>query len=187
MRTIEDLRKLAELNFCERCFQEYKAFIEPTIQSTIQSLLLVPLADWVQTESEITQIVMKHKGVFKGTAIVLTLGKDENASASMVDVASFKRIKRWTFKQKIDYLRSNGILQEFSYQLLDKARETRNRFHDLIAFSEQDYDLFHLAFIVTYQIWTATMLEQNEISIRLKSDAEENAKQWLQKINEKKV
>lgn len=60
MRTIKDLRKLAELNFCDRCFQEYKALIEPTIEGW----LLVPLADWRQIDSEITQMVMKNEKVF---------------------------------------------------------------------------------------------------------------------------
>jgi hypothetical protein len=180
VETIEHLRKLAELNLCDRCFQVYKAFIEPTIQSTIQSLLSVPLADWTQTESQITQIVMKNKGIFKGNVIVISLGKEENESADMVDVKAFKKIKRLPFKTKIDYLHATGVLQDSSYELLDKARETRNRLHDLIAFSEQDYALFHLAYIITNQIWTATVTDQKDISIWLKTNAEKNAKQWLE-------
>jgi hypothetical protein len=52
----------------------------------------------------------------------------------------------------------------------------------LIAFTEQDYELFHLALIITNQIWNATMFEQKDISIRLKTDAEKYAKQWLEKL-----
>ena len=182
METVEHLRKMVELNFCNGCFEKYKAFIEPTIQSTIQSLLSRPLADWIETESEITQIVMKNKGIFKGNVIVTSLGNDESKSADMVDVKAFKQIKKWTFKNKIDYLHSEGILQNYSYELLDKARDTRNHLHDLIAFSEQDYTLFRLAFIVTNQIWIATVADQKEISIGLKTNSEKNAKQWLEEL-----
>lgn len=180
METVEHLRKLVELNFCGTCFEKYKEFIEPTIQSTIQALVSRPLSDWIETESEITQMVMKNKGVFKSTAIVISLGKDESKFADMVDVKAFKAIKKWHFVEKIKYLHRTGVLQDSSYKLLDKARETRNRLHDLIAFTEQDYELFHLALMVTNQIWTAIMFEQKDISIRLKTDAEKYAKQWLE-------
>lgn len=90
----------------------------------------------------------------------------------MVDVKAFIKIKKWRFIDKIKYLHKNGILQDSSYQLLDKARETRNRLHDLFGFSEQDYALFRVAYVITNQLWNATMIEQKDISIWLKSDAE---------------
>lgn len=186
METVEHLRKMVELNFCDKCFQKYKEFIEPTIQSTIQALLLRPLNDWIETESEITQIVMKNKGVFKGTAIVLFLGKNENKFADMVDVKAFKEIKKWNFKRKIDYLHASDVLQDSSYELLNKARETRNRLHDLIVFTEEDYALFHLAFIITHQIWNATVIDKKDISNWLKTDAEKYAKQWLESQDKRK-
>ena len=105
---------------------------------------------------------MKNKGVFKGDIIVISLGKEDNEAAKMVDIKAFKEIKRWTFKRKIDYLHNTGILQDSSYTLLNKARETRNRLHDLIAFTEEDYTLFRLAYIITNQIWHATMFEQQK-------------------------
>jgi hypothetical protein len=181
VETVKHLRKIAELNLCDSCFEKYKAFIEPTIQSTLQNLLSRPLADWIETESEITQIVMKNKGVFKGTAIVISLGMDESKSADMVDIKAFKAIKKWKFIEKIKYLHATGVLQDSSYELLDKARETRNRLHDLIAFTEDDYELFHVAFIVTNQIWNATIIDQKDISIQLKINAEKYAKQWLER------
>lgn len=159
----------------------YEQLLEPNIQSAILALRSVPLADWIQTELEITQIIMKNKGVFKGDIIVISLGKNENEAANLVDVKAFNEIKKWTFKRKIDYLHSTGVLQDSSYELLNKARETRNRLHDLIAFSEEDYALFRLTYIITNQIWHATMIErQKDISIRLKTDAEKYAKQWLE-------
>jgi len=130
----------------------YKQLLEPNIQSAILSLRSVPLADWIQTELEITQIIMKNKGIFKGDIIVISLGKNEDENANLVDVKAFKEIKKWGFKRKIDYLHNTGVLQDSSYELLNKARETRNRFHDLIAFTEEDYILFRLTYIITNQI-----------------------------------
>jgi len=183
VETVDFIRKLVEQNFCDKCSQKYKEFIEPSIQLRIQSLLMVPLADWVQTESDITQIVMKHKGVFKGTAIFISLGKDVDKFSNMVDIEAFKKIKQgWSFKKKIDYLHSNGILQENTYQLLDNAREIRNKIHEMFGFSEPDYVLFHLAHVVSYLIWTA-ICEQNTYSDSFRANAEQLAKQWLEKNN----
>lgn len=180
VETIEYLRKMAELNLCNRCFQVYKECLEPKIQSTIQSLLLRPLGDWTETESEINQMIMKDKGIFKSSSIVYSLGNDYNANATMVDVEAFNEITHWKLNKKINYLRHNGILQDSSYQLLEKARKTRNRIHDPIGFSKQDYDLFHAAFIITHQIWIATIIDQKDTSIWFKTDAEKYAKQWLE-------
>ena len=182
METVKHIRKLAELNLCNRCFQVYKQLLEPNIQSAILSLRSVPLADWIQTELEITQIIMKNKGIFKGDIIVISLGKNEDEATDIVDVKAFKEIKKWAFKRKIDYLHNTGVLQNSSYELLNKARKTRNRLHDLIAFTEQDYILFRLTYIITNQIWNATIVNQKDISVWLKTDAEEKAKQWLEKL-----
>lgn len=172
---------MVELNFCNVCFEKYKEMIEPNIQATILSLQMRPLTDWIEVESEITQIVMKQEGVFKGNIVVITLGKDEKTNTSMVDVEAFKKIKRWKIVNKINYLHKRGIIQDNTFQLLNKARETRNRLHDLICFSEEDYTLFHAALIVTNLIWSSTMFDQGEIGVQLKNNAEQLAKQWLEK------
>jgi hypothetical protein len=171
MKTIEDLRKMAKLNLCESCFQKYKMLIEPTIRDW----LLKPLSDWREVESQITQIVMKTKGVFKGKIVFIHLDEDSNDEYSdEVDVKAFHKIKKWSFKRKIDFLHENGILQDSSYKLLDKAREVRNRIHDEFAqFSEQDRTLFYIANIVIFQIWYATMYDLGEdMATNLKSNAE---------------
>ena len=83
-----------------------------------------------QAESQITQIVMKTKGVFKGNTWVLSFNKsEEEKAADYIDVKAFRKIEKMGFKDKIDYLHKNGILQDSSYRLLDKAREARNKIH----------------------------------------------------------
>ncbi len=61
MNTIEDLGNVAELNLCKSCFQKYKMIIEPTIRDWLSK----PLEDWRDIESDINEMVMITKGVFK--------------------------------------------------------------------------------------------------------------------------
>jgi hypothetical protein len=180
MKTIEDLRRFAELNLCKDCFYKYKALIEPTIENWLSK----PLSDWRQTESYVTQVVMKTRGVFKGKKIPISFDKgEEEKIANEVDVKAFREIEMWRFRQKIDYLYKNRILGDFSYRLLNKARKVRNRIHDepiITEFSQQDYTLFNMASIVASQLWNATMIDWGkDISINLKSNAEKVAEQWL--------
>ena len=182
MKTIEDLTQIAKLNLCESCFQKYKMLIEPTMRDWLSK----PLDDWRKVESQVTQMVMKTKEVFKSDTIFISLDEGSNNKYSdEVDVNAFQKIKKMSFKQKINYLHQKGILQDSSYKFLDEAREVRNRIHDEFAhFSEQDLNLFYIASVVTSQIWIATMSEMREdISTTLKSNAEKVAKQNLSKIN----
>ncbi len=156
------------------------------IEGTIKNWLSQPISDWRQAESYVTQMVMKTKGVFKGKTIIISLDEgDEEKCADEVDVKAFREIKKWTFKWKIDFLYKNGILQDSSYKLLDKAREIRNTIHDEFAeLSEQDYTLFYIANAITSQIWSAMMIDWGEdISTNLRSNAEKVAEQWLSRIN----
>jgi cell fate (sporulation/competence/biofilm development) regulator YlbF (YheA/YmcA/DUF963 family) len=187
MRTIESLRKVAELNLCKDCFQKYKMLIEPSIKNWLSK----PMSNWRETESHITQMVMKTKGVFKGKTIIISFDKNEKEKvADEVDVEAFRKIKYWKFKWKIDFLHKKGILGDFSYRLLDKAREVRNTIHDepiIAKFSEQDYTLFYIASAISSQIWSAIMIDWGEdISANLKSNAEKIAEQWLSRINLKR-
>jgi len=182
MKTIEDLRKVAELNLCGSCFQKYKTLIEPTIRDWLSK----PLGDWSVVESQVTQMVMKNEGVFKGKTIFISLDAGSNEKYSdEVDVKAFQKIEKWNFKRKIDYLHKNGILEDSSYRFLDKARKVRNRIHNEFAqFSEQDRTLFYIANMVTYQIWSATMVDWEEgISTNFKSNAEKVAEECLLKLN----
>ena len=182
MKTIEDLRRMAELNLCENCFQKYKMLIEPTIRDWLSN----PLSDWSEVELHVTQIVMKTKGIFKGKLIFISLDEGSNEKLSdKVDVKDFKAAKKLNFKRKIEYLRKNGILKVSSYTVLDTAREVRNKIHDPYApYSEHDRTLFHIANAITYQIWYAIMIEMEEdTSNNLKSEAEKIAEQYLENSN----
>ena len=186
MVTIEYLRKIAELNLCKDCFSKYKAKIEPTIKIW----LFQPLSYFRQAESQITQILMKTKGIFKGDTWVLSFNKsEEEKAADYVDVKAFRKIEKMGFKDKIDYLHKNGILQDSSYRLLDKAREARNKIHvepTLVEFSEEDYALFSMASWITSQIWWSIWFDwEEEIITNIKSNTEKVAEQWLKTLQTK--
>src|SRR4030067_1753078 len=183
MKTIEYLRSLAELNLCENCFQKYKTLIEPSIKGYLSQ----PLSDWRQAESQITQIVMKTKGIFKGSTWVLSFNKgEEEKAADYIDVKTFRKIEKMTFKDKIDCLQKNGILQDCSYRLLDKAREARNKIHvepNLVELSKEDYALFSKARWITSQIWWSIWFGwEEEMIANIKSNTEKVAEQWLKTL-----
>lgn len=180
MVTIEYLGKIAELNLCQICFQKYKAIIEPSIKHYLSQ----PLSDFRQAESQITQIVMKTRGVFKGNIWILSFNKgEEEKVAEYIDVNAFRKIEKMGFKDKIDYLHKNGILQGSSYIILDKAREARNKIHAepiLAEISEEDYTLFSMANWITSQIWSAMRFDwDEEITANINSNTEKVAEQWL--------
>ena len=185
MKTIEDLRKFAELNLCKKCFLEYKALIEPTIKIWLSQ----PLSDWRQAEGQITQIVMKTKGVFKDK-IVWVMSFDEGEEeevADYVDVKAFREIeKNWGIKRKIDYLHEKGILGNSSFKFLDKARETNNKIHIDAGFSEEDYVLFSMASWITSQILSVIKFDWEEAIItNIKFNTEKVAEQWLKTLRTK--
>jgi hypothetical protein len=176
---IESLRKFAELNLCKDCYQKYLALIEPSIERW----LFKPLDDWRNVESYVTRMVMEHFGVFKSDAIYISLAEDaEEKYGDEVDVKAFRKIEKWGFKKKIEYLHEYGILQDSSYGFLYKMSNIRNRIHDWFQeFSEQDLALFRWANTITLQIHDASTIKlSTEISANMKSNAEKTA-EWLLK------
>jgi cell fate (sporulation/competence/biofilm development) regulator YlbF (YheA/YmcA/DUF963 family) len=133
---------------------------------------------------------MKAKGVFKGKTWVLRFNKgEEEKVVDYIDVKAFRRIEKMRFKDKIDYLHKNGILQDSSYTLLDKAREARNKIHTepiLAKLSEKDYALFSMASWITSQILSAIRFDgEEEIITNIKSNTEKVVEQWLKTIQTK--
>jgi hypothetical protein len=133
---------------------------------------------------------MKIKGVFKGDTWVLSFDEgEEEKTADYIDVKAFRKIEKMRFKDKIDYLHKNGILQDSSYRLLDKAREARNKIHvepSLVELSEEDYALFSKASWIASQIWWSIWFNwEEEIIANIKSNTEKVAEQWLKTLRTK--
>lgn len=103
-------------------------------------------------ESNITQMVMIHQGVFKTDIIFISTGKWDDKIHEDVDKDLFYKIKKWGFKRKIDYLKKMLILPESCYTLIDKARERRNLIHEdplVFEFTDNDLELFSQAYAVS--------------------------------------
>lgn len=165
---IEGLRKLAELSLCEDCYQKYIALIEPTIKR----LLSKPFREWTIIESYVTQMVMKLERVFKEDGLIMIYVDEEkddiNKIRDKVNVTAFQKIKRWGFKRKMEYLQDSGVLQNSSYESLEKARNIRNKaIHDeLYEFSSEDRALIHAAYNTTSQLYYATVYSSEKEEAR---------------------
>lgn len=147
MATIKSLRKMAELNLCKDCYQKYLALIEPTIKKLVSK----PLSDWRALDDKVTEMVMKKRGLFKG-----------NTKTISFDEKTYRAVKRESIKKKIEYLYHEGVLDEYSFRLLDKARDIRNKIHDDpldSEFSEEDYALFSKASAITIWVWLKVMFD----------------------------
>lgn len=181
--SLKTLRKHAQLNLCPDCYNKYLATIEPSIES----MVLDTFYSWRATESCITQMVMKHKGVFKSDFWFISLDKDDNSKfADQIDAKIFNKIKRWGFQRKIDYLHKAGVLQEACYRFLDRVNDVRNRIHDdpnISKFTEQDLVLFSYAHAIADKIYLTMRFDlEEEISNKTLSDTEKFAEQLLKRF-----
>lgn len=178
---INYLRKVAELNLCESCYDKYLSILEPSIESWI----LNPLADWRTVEMCITQMLMKSKGVFKSDIRLISIDYDSNALADTVDLKRFRELKRWGFKRKINYLNKHGILPSPVHIFLCNVSYIRNNIHDYIhKFSEQDLLLFKQASELAFLIFQAYVLNPpKELETSLRADAEKYADKLLNELD----
>jgi len=67
--TIEDIRKLAELNLTPECYKIYLQIIEPNVKSLIPDYL----RDWQNVESFVNMTVMRQMGIFKTNLTFLSI------------------------------------------------------------------------------------------------------------------
>ena len=182
--SLKDLRSLAELNLGEDCYKTYLAIIEPNIKS----MVLNTLEDWRMTESNVTQMVMKSRGVYKGEYVFIQLGDDASEKfPEEVDADLFNEIKMWGFKRKISYLKKEGIIPTSVYAFLANTAEIRNRLHNPSIgpmFSEEDLLIFQYANSLTDQVHLVYMgrIGDSSIETRIRSNVEVAAKHLLQRF-----
>ena len=170
----EKLKKMAELNFCQECYQKYLMFIH----GEIDYLLSEPMSDWRQVEANINKLMMKAKGFVKKT----------NSTVIFPDIESYDeemRKGRWGFKRKIDFLQKEEILGESLNSFLGRINEIRNRVHEeRTQFSTRDYGLFREAKELTSAILTPILFDlKDDVWKRYLADVENRAKCLLSKLN----
>jgi hypothetical protein len=161
----EKLRKLAELNFCKDCYFKYLALIHPEIDH----ILSEPISDWRQTEHNIDILWIKAKGLYDI--------KDSQVFSPHKN--AFQKAENEKLWVKLKFLKEKGILQNFTYKLLDKVSKKRNKIHSLYKFSEKDYRSFRLAKAFTDALITPIIFDlQDEIWKKQLANNEELV-QWL--------
>lgn len=134
--TIEDIRKLAELNLTPECYRSYLEIIEPNIKAIIPNYL----KDWQGIELQIMLTTMRHAGVFKTSLSFHSIDENtEKIHGEEIDIKKFKEINAWKLWKKIKYLKDEGVLGENSFNLFNTLKEMRNKIHEPDTFfSEKD-------------------------------------------------
>ena len=184
---IDTLNKLAELNFCENCYEKYTQLIEPSIQKLMAS----PLAGWPETETYLTAIIWKDSGAYDlGTTVLVDFDFQEidDLPSEKVNKTLLLEIKKWPFSKKLAYLKKRKITTQNIHKLFDEARQTRNMIHKFnYEFSEDDLELLRVTSNVAAQIQSVYCFKNLEpIKQRTMESLEESSKLILKKRKSKK-
>lgn len=160
----EKLKKLAEINFCEDCYNKYLLLI----QGEIEYLLSEPIADWRQTEHNIDVLWIKAKRLY-----------DLKSSMFHPNANAFQKAKEEKLWKKLKFLRANGIINNFTYKFLDKVSTKRNKIHSLSKLSKEDYILFREANAITSIMNPIIIFDLKEPWHKQQLDYVENRAKWL--------
>lgn len=132
----EELRKIAELNFCKDCYPKYLALIH----GEIEYLLSEPIADWRETEQNINYIWIKAIGLYTVKSGVFSI-----CQIALEEAYSHKN----PISRKLDLLKSEGLIEKHTYDFLKRVCKKRNKIHPPQKFSKEDYFLFQEAKKIT--------------------------------------
>jgi hypothetical protein len=153
------------------------------IEGNVEAMLLDSLYDWRSAESVVTQMVMRHKGVFKTGTTVIAIR--DNPPEDLVDVKGYKEVEFWDFTRKLDYLHDNKILPDNCYEALRIAGRIRNMLHsDPVAyrFSERDLQLFNYVHRIVSHIQITEWENTEEQKVHFRLEAENFAKNVVEEF-----
>ena len=169
----EQIKRLAELNFCENCYSKYVVLIH----GNIEYLLSEPLADWRETEANINIIWIKAKGLSSVTP-----------TGFSVPDGAFKKARKESVYDKLEFLKEEGIIKNSTYEFLNKVRKIRNKVHPPSKFSKQDYFLFREAKALTDSMFLPIIHElKDDRWVQSLANVEKRAKYLLEKNNSVKI
>jgi hypothetical protein len=186
---IEHLRKMAELNFTDDCYNHYLALIEPGIRSIIENYM----RSWQDIESAVTRMVMVHKKIYKTDLQFVSLSPDAKEKfGDQVDVDEFNKVKfGMGFRDKINYLKDVGLLQTQSYNLLDMLNKRRNKIHEIgEVFTQKDLNIFAGAYSVVFYILltiTKSGFGSQEMNEKIINDTENWSRNLISAIENNSV
>lgn len=141
--TLEQLRRLAQLNMDKKHYDVYLDLIEPNIKSMLKDYL----KGWQDLETLVTRTVLRVKGAYKNKMeIILSDYDDPSKYEDYIEISVYKQVKKMKFAIKIKFLHEKKIIGDSTYQLLDFLRERRNKIHSTEhAFSEIEREAFSIA------------------------------------------
>jgi hypothetical protein len=152
----------------------------------VRELVAERLDDWRSTESIITQMGMKYRGIFKTDMWVISIGDWDDKFHEHVDKDLFLKTKKWSFLKKIKYLKKNNLLPEPCYNLLNTARERRNMIHEdplVYRFTEEDLNLFYIGHSVSANLQQVMRFNwSDDVKQRIIEGCEVSCQAYLDKI-----
>jgi hypothetical protein len=86
---------------------------------------------------------------------------------------------RNSMKRKLEFIREEGLIKEYTYEFLNKVRERRNKVHPPSTFSKQDYILFQEAKALTNIMHPVIIFDLKEPWHKQQLDYVENRAKWL--------
>ena len=141
-------------------------------QAEIEYLWSEPIADWRQTEQNLKILWIKAKGYYTIKSTVFS--PNDNA---------FKKAKNEPVYNKLIFLKNEKIIQNSTYEFLNKARKRRNKVHPPNRFSKQDYIMFREAKTLTDILFLhAVRNVKDDIWRNVMASIEEHAKILLEKF-----
>ena len=181
---IEHMRQFLKLNLSDECYKAYEQLIEPGFRAIIQNYM----RSWQDIESVVTRMVMVRKKIYKTDLQFISLSDNAKEKfGDQVDVDGFNKIKfGMGFKDKIKYLKTEGLLQTQSYTLLDMLNKRRNQIHELgEVFTQRDLNIFAGAHSVVFYILmtiTKTGFGSMEMNEQIMSHTENWSRNLIQEI-----
>lgn len=162
---VADLREMARINLPEDCYKEYLAVIEPGVEGMLKEYL----KGWQGIETNLTNAVMRHAGVYKTDLTIFDLDKGEYEKyADRIDIEKYDEYSRYSLKAIIDILLEQTVIDPETHKLFHHLRKIRNqRFHSSYGeLTEQDRIDFEYGSSIAHYIYLTTSKESLRDSTR---------------------
>lgn len=97
--TLDQLRRLVELNMDKKHYEVYLQLIEPNIKSILKDYL----KGWQDLETLVTRITLRAKGAYKNnTEVILSDNDDTSKYSDYLEASIYNQVKIMKFKKKLN-------------------------------------------------------------------------------------
>lgn len=139
------------------CFQMYKAFVRPGIESLLQNYF----RDWQDIERILFMMVLKHNRVYKTSMMIFQIDEDgEEKWSNEIDVKKYKDFRSKGVFWHINHLHKEQVIGEETCHLLHEARLRRNKVHSFnYVIPEKDRVLFSRVYGIIHSLFLPMSIE----------------------------